>query len=131
RASDVRVLDRHGELMQRVRIDAQGRRGDWLALSDVSVAMQQAVILSEDRRLAEHGGVDWQAAVAAAWGRLWRGERRGASTLSMQVAGLLQHPPGQGGSGGRTLWQKLDQAVRAQALERRWSKAQILEAYLN
>src|SRR3546814_15945797 len=48
----------------------------------------------------------------------------------MQLAGLVdgghQRP-----AGGRGVLQKVDQAIYAQALERRWSKQQVLEAYLN
>src|SRR5690606_33967021 len=82
-ASNVQVLDRSGRLMERVRVDFQARRGDWIALDDVSVALQRAVILSEDRRFYSHGGVDWRAIAAAAWDTLAHERRRGASTLSM------------------------------------------------
>ena len=130
RASDVRILDRHGALLERVRLDYRGRRGDWVDLRDISPALQQAVILSEDRRFYQHAGVDWIAAAAAAWGNLWHTRRRGASTLSMQLVAMLE--PGYGrGREGRTLAQKFDQAMEARRLERRWSKPQILEAYLN
>src|SRR3546814_9887934 len=59
-ASDVQVLDRSGELIERVRADFQVRRGDWLALQDISAAFQRAVILSEDQRFYTHAGVDWR-----------------------------------------------------------------------
>ncbi|MBV6307059.1 penicillin-binding protein 1C [Candidimonas humi] len=130
RASDVRILDRHGALLERVRLDYRGRRGDWVDLRDISPALQQAVILSEDRRFYQHAGVDWIAAAAAAWGNLWHTRRRGASTLSMQLVAMLE--PGYGrGREGRSLRQKFEQAMQARRLERHWSKPQILEAYLN
>ena len=48
----------------------------------------------------------------------------------MQLAGLiddgLARPPQ-----GRSMAQKIGQAVMASRLERRWNKSQILEAYLN
>lgn len=130
RASDVRVLDRNGQPLQRVRSDYQGRRGDWLALADVSPAFANAVILSEDQRFYEHSGVDWQAIVAAAWSNVSHRQRRGASTISMQVVGLIDDQLRRAPS-GRSIMQKIDQALQAQALERNWTKAQILEAYLN
>ena len=68
RSSDARVLDRHGELLQRVRVDLQVRRGEWIALADVSPALRTALVLSEDKRFSEHSGVDWRAVSAAAWG---------------------------------------------------------------
>lgn len=129
-ASDVQVLDRSGRLMERVRVDFQARRGDWIALDDVSVALQRAVILSEDRRFYSHGGVDWRAIAAAAWDTLAHERRRGASTLSMQLLGLIDEGFERGPQ-GRGIMQKIDQAFEARRLEEQWSKPRILEAYLN
>jgi penicillin-binding protein 1C len=128
--SDVQVLSREGEVLQRLRTDASVRRGQWVALPEVSAALRQALLLSEDRRFYEHSGVDWRAVSAAAWGNLWNARTRGASTLTMQLAGLLDEDWRQG-PGGRTVAQKLGQTVAAQVLDRRWRKDQILEAYLN
>ncbi|KAF5294561.1 hypothetical protein FQA39_LY19338 [Lamprigera yunnana] len=125
-----RVLSREGELLQRVRTDAAVRRGDWVALGDVSAALRTAMLLSEDRRFYEHSGVDWAAVTAAAWGNLWNQRTRGASTITMQLAGLLDGD-WRRSSGRRTVVQKAGQTVAAQVLDRRWSKTQILEAYLN
>ena len=58
RPSDTLVLDRHGELLQRLRTDATVRRGQWVALADVSPALRTALVLSEDKRFYEHSGVD-------------------------------------------------------------------------
>ncbi|NYT65000.1 penicillin-binding protein 1C [Alcaligenaceae bacterium] len=130
RASDVLVQDRHGVLLDRVRTDFHSRRGDWLALDDVSPALQRAVILSEDKRFYQHGGVDWQAVAAAAWGNTVRGQHRGASTISMQLVGLLNQDLRRLPS-GRSFLQKIDQVWQTQDLELVWTKPQILEAYLN
>ena len=128
--SDTQILDRHGQLLQRVRTDASVRRGQWLALADISPAMRSALVLSEDKRFYEHSGVDWQAVSAAAWANLWNSKTRGASTLTMQLAGLLDDELKRS-PGGRSVLQKVQQTVSAQWLERRWRKDQILEAYLN
>nr|WP_313081518.1 penicillin-binding protein 1C [Pulveribacter sp.] len=130
RPSDLELLSREGEVLQRVRIDATVRRGEWLGLGDVSPALRTALVLSEDRRFYEHSGVDWAAVSAAAWANLWNQRTRGASTITMQLAGLLDEDWRQS-AGGRSVAQKLGQAVAAQVLERRWRKDQILEAYLN
>ncbi|RZI78347.1 MAG: penicillin-binding protein 1C, partial [Variovorax sp.] len=130
RPSDTRVLDRDGELLQRVRTDATVRRGQWVALADVSPALRTAMLLSEDKRFYEHSGVDWRAVSAAAWGNLWNTKTRGASTITMQLAGLLDDDLRRG-AGGRSLTQKVGQTLDAQQFERRWRKDQILEAYLN
>jgi penicillin-binding protein 1C len=130
RASDVRVLDREGRLLQRVRTDYTGRRGDWLTLSDISPALRNAVVLSEDHRFHAHSGVDWRALAGAAWSDVVRGRHRGASTITMQLAGFID-PGLRRGPSGRTYGQKIRQVFAAMALERKWSKAQILDAYLN
>ncbi|WP_426308491.1 penicillin-binding protein 1C [Acidovorax facilis] len=128
--SDTVILSREGEVLQRLRTDTTVRRGQWVPLADVSPALRTALVLSEDKRFFEHSGVDWRAASAAAWGNLWNQRTRGASTISMQLAGLLDGDWRQG-PGGRTVVQKLGQTVAAQVLDRRWRKDQILEAYLN
>lgn len=129
--SDTLVVDRNGELLQRIRTDAAVRRGRWVALADVSPALRQAMLLSEDKRFYEHSGVDWQAVSAAAWGNMWATRTRGASTITMQLAGLLDEDLRRRSSDGRSLQQKLGQAWAARELEGQWRKDQILEAYLN
>ncbi|MDB5930314.1 MAG: penicillin-binding protein [Polaromonas sp.] len=128
--SDTQILSREGEVIQRLRSDNTVRRGQWVALSDISPALRTALVLSEDKRFYQHSGVDWRAASGAAWGNLWNTKTRGASTLSMQLAGLLDEDL-RAGSGGRSLGQKIGQTVSSQLLESRWRKDQILEAYLN
>ncbi len=130
RPSETLILDRHGEPIERVRTDAQARRGAWVRLADISPALQHALVLSEDQRFYEHSGVDWRAVSAAAWANLWNTRTRGASTLTMQLAGLLDEDL-RLGTGGRSLRQKIGQALMATRLEASWRKDQILEAYLN
>jgi penicillin-binding protein 1C len=128
-SSEAWLLDRHGEPIQRLRVNADVRRGAWVALDDVSPALRRALVLSEDQRFYEHAGIDWQAVGNAAWGNVQGQKTRGASTISMQLAGLLEQDLRQ--RGGRSATQKVSQAVAAYQMERSWSKAQILEAYLN
>ncbi|KWW33780.1 Penicillin-binding protein 2D [Cupriavidus metallidurans] len=129
RSADIVVVDRHGETVARVRDDFRARRGDWVTLTDTSPALRTAIVLSEDKRFYAHSGVDWQGVAAAAWANLWNTRTRGASTLTMQLAGLLDEDLRAGR--GRSIGQKVEQAVSAASLERGWSKDQILEAYLN
>ncbi|MFP8781307.1 penicillin-binding protein 1C [Hydrogenophaga sp. RWCD_12] len=128
--SETLFLDRHGEMLQRQRTDPSVRQGAWVALPEVSPALRSALVYSEDRRFYEHAGVDWQAVASAAWGNLWNTRTRGASTITMQLAGLLDGDL-KAGAQGRSWTQKAGQAVWAQWLETRWRKDQILEAYLN
>ena len=128
--SETVLLDRAGQPIHRLRTDARVRRGQWVALQGISPALRQALVLSEDKRFYEHSGVDWRAVSSAAWANLWTQRTRGASTLTMQLAGLLDDDLALG-TGGRTLRQKIGQAVMATRLEAGWQKSQILEAYLN
>lgn len=130
RVSDFTLLDRRGEPLQTLRLDKSRRALPWVPLAEMSPALLQALLLSEDRRFYEHSGVDWGAVAASAWGNLWNQRTRGASTLTMQLAGLIDEDLARPG-GGRSVVQKLGQAIVAKQLEARWSKAQILEAYLN
>ncbi|MEI8400870.1 MAG: transglycosylase domain-containing protein [Alcaligenaceae bacterium] len=128
--SDIRVLDRHGELIHRLRTNRDVRRGQWISLEAISPAFRQAIVLSEDKRFYEHSGVDWRAVSSAAWGNLWNQKTRGASTLTMQLVGLLDEDL-KSKKAGRAFTKKIEQSVTAEWLELKWRKDQILEAYLN
>lgn len=128
--SEAWLLDRHGEVLHSLRQDRSVRRLDWTPLADISPALVNAIQLAEDRRFLTHGGLDVRALAVALWQGLREGRIRGASTLSMQLAGLLD-PTLNNPRTGRTLVQKFRQAAMAVALERGWSKREILEAYLN
>jgi penicillin-binding protein 1C len=80
----------------------------------------------EDKRFLAHHGVD-PLALGRAWGQLLRNRHivSGASTLSMQVARLLEPRT------ERSFLAKLRQMVRAIELERELSKDQILALYLS
>ena len=128
--SEAWLLDRNGLPLQTLRVNAKVRRLPWVTLSELSPAMTQALLASEDKRFLEHAGVDWRAVVSAMWDNLSGASHRGASTLTMQLAGLLD-PELYRPTGGRSLGQKWDQMQEARDLEKRWTKQQILEAYLN
>ncbi|MCZ4306185.1 transglycosylase domain-containing protein [Zoogloeaceae bacterium G21618-S1] len=132
-SSVARLVDRHGEPLAERQLRFDDDRLDWVGLEALSPALLEALLEAEDRRFYQHEGVDWRAVAAAAVQNLWFEHARGASTLTMQLAGLLDPAlqPGGHGQRRRSFEQKWDQALAAQALETRWSKAQILEAYLN
>ncbi|BBL73086.1 penicillin-binding protein 1C [Methylomagnum ishizawai] len=127
--SEAYLLDRHGEVIHSLRLDPSARRLDWTPLADISPALPKAVVAAEDRRFYRHPGVDVVAVAGAVADRVFHGRKRGASTLTMQVAAFLD--AGLNRRDGRGIGQKLRQMALALALERRWSKAQILEAYFN
>ncbi|MCP3734143.1 penicillin-binding protein 1C [Sphingomonas sp. RP10(2022)] len=123
------LYDRHGRLIDSARVDFAARRLAWTPLAAVAPPARDAIVAAEDHRFRDHGGVDWLALGAAARHRLDPRKVRGASTLSMQLAAFLS--PGLARPGARGWLDKLRQLRAARALESRWSKDQILEAYLN
>ena len=124
------LLDRNGELIHELRVVEQGRRLNWVALDDISPAALSTIIRAEDKRFWRHHGVDWLAISDAALDTWFLSRPRGASTISMQVAARLSAQPRSAGK-RRNLAQKWDQIEAARALEKAWSKREILEAYLN
>jgi penicillin-binding protein 1C len=130
RPSDAQLLDRHGTPIQSLRTDLTVRRLPWVALADISPSLPAAVLQAEDQRFYQHGGVDLEAMGKAAWDNLFRSRPRGASTITMQLAALLD-PHLQASAQGRSWRQKWDQIGAARQLDASWSKPQILEAYLN
>ena len=130
RASDAVLLDRHGKVIHELRVDPFGRRLDWVGITDISPALINAVIHSEDKRFYEHNGVDWIAVGSAAVRNIFTKTTRGASTITMQLVSLLDDRTKPDGL-QRTFRQKWQQMRAAQELEKTWSKDEIIEAYLN
>ena len=129
RPSEAWLYDRHGRLLDSMRVDFEARRLAWVPLDQVSPAVREAIIAVEDRRFRSHDGVDWLSVAAALRDRLHDRPARGASTLSMQVAAFLSR--NLAAPGARSWRDKSRQMRAAWALEESWSKDRILEAYLN
>ena len=124
------LLARDGEVLQGQRVDFHGLRLPWVTLAKVSPAFLHALVVIEDQRFEQHHGVDWRALLAALWQNVRSARRRGASTISMQLASLLEHR-GDARQGRRGWLAKWRQMRAAQALEHAWRKREILEAYVN
>jgi penicillin-binding protein 1C len=127
--SEAWLQDRNGQLIDSERVDFAARRLAWVPLDAIAPVVRGTVVAAEDKRFLAHGGIDWLALAGVLRDKL-RGERvRGASTITMQLAGYLA--PDLATPGARGWRDKLRQMRAAQAIEARWSKPQILEAYLN
>lgn len=129
RPSYADLLDRDGEILHSQRLDLDALRLPWVERGELSPAFVAALIAFEDGRFVAHHGVDWRALVAALWQNATGTARRGASTITMQLAGLLE--AGKARKGRRGLGEKWAQMRMATQLEATWSKDQILEAYVN
>lgn len=130
RSSEAVLRARDGQILQHLRLDRHQRVLEWVPLEGISPALRNAVIAAEDRHFAWHWGVDPLGMVSAAFDNLGRSRARGASTLTMQVADMFSEDGGRP-AGGRGILYKLRQMRDAMAIERTWTKAQIMEVYLN
>ena len=131
----VTAVEVDGEARARVRVDPAeiarifpAHREDrvLLRLDDVPAAFRAILLEVEDRRFHEHSGLDPLAILRAAWANLLAGRTvQGGSTLTQQLARNFFL------STERTLARKLNEALVALLLEWRYSKPELLEAYLN
>jgi penicillin-binding protein 1C len=126
--SESQLLDRKGRVIQELRTYPKERRLEWVSHEDLSPFLLESVRLAEDRRFYEHSGVDWKALGAGIIKTFTPGPARGASTITMQLAGILTESFK---TRKRNLFQKWNQIRAAQEIERTWSKEEILETYLN
>ena len=124
------------------------RRYTPIPFAQIAPAVAQAVLIAEDHRFFEHGGIDFQAIrqalgyrrddftfgdrrdQAEAWrvlGQTWarRNRVRGASTITQQLAKNLYLSP------SRNPLRKFKEALTAYRIEQAMSKTRILELYLN
>lgn len=103
--------------------------GEWLSYDQIPVLMRDAMVSVEDRRFRSHPGVDPIALIRImqfAIANRGTGRRlQGASTITQQVARTIFL------SNRYTFGRKIREMVLALALERQFSKDQILELYLN
>jgi penicillin-binding protein 1C len=118
------VMASQGELL-RLTLAADEQYRLWTPISQISPAMQEAVLLYEDRWFYWHPGINPWALLRAAVSTAGAGRRIGGSTITMQLARRLYDID------SRTAGGKLRQGAAALWLELRYSKREILEAYLN
>ncbi len=118
------VLSDQGVLMQ-LTLASDDRYRLWQPLASFAPNLVQATLLKEDRWFYYHPGVNPYRLVLAAFSSYGGGRTQGASTLTMQLARLKY------GLRTRTIWGKLRQIGYALKLEASYSKADLLEAYLN
>lgn len=123
--SSVAVYDQNRRLL-RLTLAADDKYRLWRPLKDISPTLIEATLLHEDRHYYHHFAVNPVAMVRALYSTYLSGVRRvGGSTISMQVARMRYHIY------SRSLSGKVAQMVTAIWLELRYSKDEILEAYLN
>ncbi|MDB5699158.1 MAG: penicillin-binding protein, partial [Alphaproteobacteria bacterium] len=100
--------------------------GQWLHYEEIPPIMRDAMVSVEDRRFRLHPGVDALGIGRALMVRVQRGRWvQGGSTITQQLARNIFL------TNSRTFGRKIREGILALALERRFTKNQILELYLN
>ena len=97
-----------------------------VSIDEVPDVMKAAIISIEDKRFYDHNGIDWRRLLGAARSNIKNGwGAEGGSTLTQQVIKRTVLTP------EKTLKRKVQEAWLALKLEKKYSKDEILELYLN
>ena len=117
-----KVFDRYGNLID----EYYKQKRILVNINDIPLVMKNAVIAIEDSRFYEHPGIDIRRIAKAFWIDLkeWAFVQ-GASTITQQTAKLFLL------SSERKIWRKMKEIFLALKIEKRFSKEEILEFYLN
>jgi len=128
-------LTKRSDLGQMIRVRAANGQvllslgpsfGKWLPYDQIPPEMRAAIISTEDRRFRSHIGVDPIGIARSIEVRISSGHwRQGGSTITQQLARNIFL------TNNRTFVRKIKEGVLALALERKFSKDQIVELYLN
>ena len=96
-----------------------------VSLDQIPKPLRDAVVSAEDSTFYTNSGVDFKGVIRAAWNNFTGGDRQGASTITQQYARNMADLD------GITYARKIREAVIAMKLSQKYSKDQILWAYLN
>ena len=97
----------------------------WVEFSEIPKHMKDAIISIEDKRFYDHGGIDLKRTTGAILNFAKGSKTYGGSTLTQQLIKNITE------DNEVSLTRKLREIFRALELERRYSKDEILECYLN
>ena len=119
--------NRIGEAVELVDEELFLHRSDWVSVYDMPSNLKNAFIAIEDKRFFEHKGVDWLRSAKAIMNYFFKFDKEGygGSTITQQ---LIKNVTGENEA---TPKRKLQEILRALSLEKRLSKNEILESYLN
>src|SRR5947208_2737076 len=128
-------LTKRADLGQMIRVRAANGQvlvsmgpsfGQWLTYDHIPPEMRAAMISTEDRRFRSHIGIDPIGLARAVASAVASGHRvQATSTITQQLARNIFL------TNNRSFARKIKEAILAMALERKFSKDQVLELYLN
>ena len=98
---------------------------EWVSISDVPDSLKNAFVAIEDKRFYSHHGIDIKRTAGAIWGQLTHTSTYGGSTITQQ---LIKN---QFLSSERTYKRKIQEWALALQIEKKLSKDEILEWYMN
>ncbi len=128
-SGSTKIYDRSGTIVLYDIYDLKKRTP--AKLEEIPIFMQKATIAAEDSSFYSHHGVDFKGLARAAYVNVV--ERRvsqGGSTITQQLIKNILFTP-EKGSAPRTVGRKAKEIILTIELERRYSKDEVLEAYLN
>ncbi len=128
--SSSKIYDRNGELLYEVFDQQEGRRTT-VPLAEISPWLIKATIATEDADFYRHSGVNIRGLVRAGWGYITGSgfSQGGGSSITQQLVKNVLIPEEQRAE--RSIVRKIREIILAVEIERRYSKDQILEWYLN
>lgn len=97
----------------------------WVNFDSIPQHTIDAFISAEDARFFEHDGVDWKRTIAVSFRAVFAGGTDGGSTITQQLVRDIT------GDNEVNIGRKLREIFRAMALEKKYTKQDILESYLN
>ncbi len=99
----------------------------WVDLEEIPQILQQAYVSIEDERFYKHDGVDWQRTISSFANMFVSiyGEQSGGSTLTQQLIKNVTK------NDDVTIVRKVQEIMRALELEKKYTKDDIMEGYLN
>ncbi|HUT86044.1 MAG TPA: transglycosylase domain-containing protein, partial [Elusimicrobiales bacterium] len=117
-----RVFDKDGEFIAQFATEQRA----FLALDDIPKAMQNAVIAMEDEKFFKHWGISFRGMLRALLRDIvLKKVAQGGSTITQQLSKVILL------SSEKTIIRKLREIILALQMERRFSKSEILQLYLN
>lgn len=123
-----RILDRNGNLLYEI-IDPNAGKRTFVPLDKISPYLIAATLATEDKEFYNHPGFDPIALARALWSNYTSGEIvSGASTITQQLARMLLLPDERF---EQSYARKAREIILASEIDRRYSKEEILELYLN
>ncbi|WP_064611250.1 transglycosylase domain-containing protein [Streptobacillus moniliformis] len=115
------IYDINGNQIDLITIE----RRDPISISEIPKMVQDAFISVEDKRFREHNGLDYIRLTKALILNVTKTGREGGSTITQQLIKTIFLTP------DRSLKRKVVEAVLATRMERKYTKDEILELYLN